>query len=158
MESGHSEAHHLDCINSMCRLCGNKTKRNVKELGRKVTQCVEFEVDISNYFSITLGHDIEGVHSPFLCLLCTTKLRNLRRGQKTQVTIHHLSEDIDLCKHIWIPYEQTMSLQDCSTCSHYQTLSKGGRPKNAQSFNLATPVYNTDVVSLVKHTFGLCLC
>lgn len=123
MENEHSFPRHLEAVNSLCRLCGRRSRRAVKDKNKPVYLCTKYTSFFSCY-NIDVLNDQEGKHSKTICFMCHTKLVRLSKQVE-----HKSSTDIHkTCADLWVAFDETLSVDDCQTCSHFKQQSKGGRP------------------------------
>ena len=127
----HTEQFHLYRLNSLCRICGGRSqKKQQKQAKESPIQCRNYAEDLKNVLGVVVSQDTDGtVCSSTMCSKCYFTLKNLKRkacsSGKTKGRAVSL---LQKSKFIWTRYNGSLSAQDCSVCSQFLHMSRGGRP------------------------------
>ena len=127
----HTEQFHLYRLNSLCRICGSRSqKKQQKQAKESPMQCRNYAEDLKNVLGVVVSQDTDGtVCSSTMCSKCYFTLKKLKRkacssGKTKERAVSLLQKS----KFIWTRYNGSLSAQDCSVCSQFLYLSRGGRP------------------------------
>ena len=123
----HSEIVHFERLNSLCRICGCRSKRQ-KDI-RKPKLCKNYKDELEQFHGITVSSDTDGVYySSTLCTKCYTSLTRLKSSKSpSDRTLQSSREMIEKCKHMWTSFNPAVSVTDCTVCSVFTKQSGGGR-------------------------------
>ena len=125
----HSLSEHLQRVNSLCRLCGARTKRRMKDKNIAMKSCAQYASAIYVFHNVNVLEDQEGKHSTTMCVKCYTRLMRLKRSsQPSTGTEDNASKHSQKSEHIWCEFDPSVFLDQCVVCSHFELQSKGGRP------------------------------
>lgn len=102
-----NDSFHLKALNNLCRVCGNKLKKQKK-------QKTSFQKLIQECFAYDVVGEDPNVFPCWFCHNCHTKMKNIRKGRKS---------DLHLAK--W--YSHSIN---CKSCLMYEKIQKGGRMAN----------------------------
>ena len=115
---------HFEALKNLCRVCGDKLKKQKKETE-------SFETLIKESFNHNVIGENPSIFPSFFCHNCHTKMQNIKKGKKC---------DLHLAK--WYPHTSI----NCKSCLIYEKIQRGGRrsskswrpgrPKSAANFSL----------------------
>lgn len=128
----HSLSKHVQDLNSLCRLCGKRSKRWVKDRKKQVTTCLSVASDLAKFYQLNVSEDRDGVHSKTVCVRCTWRLEQLNARPYTPAAITIVTKEIENASHLWCEYDPHVPVDQCPSCAQYQRQSKGGRPAKKQ--------------------------
>ena len=117
-EDDHSLSEHARRINSLCRLCGERVKRGVKDRNRsKGTLCTQYSDEILSIFGINVVEDTDHKHSSFLCKKCQCRLVNFKNRKKScEKAVETALDSFEKACGIWTHYDESVSTGQCQ-CS-----------------------------------------
>ena len=131
MESGfsadHSLTEHARRTNSLCRLCGERVKRGVKDRNRsKGTLCTQYSDEILSIFGINVVEDTDHKHSSFLCKKCQCRLVNFKnRNNSCEKAVETALDSFEKACGIWPHYDESVSTGQCQPVSVKRSVSTG---------------------------------
>lgn len=114
---------HINRVNSLCRLCSERTSRQVKDKYIPLKLCSIYAKDISQVYGIDVSKDEAGKHSIHFCVRCYRKL--MKKVKKTRPD--SASENLNK-SFVWCHFDETLGINQCLACSHFERQCKGGRP------------------------------
>ena len=130
---------HLNRLNKLCRVCGERSQKDTSKRKQKVSRsvnnaflCERHKKDILLFCRIDIDKDIEGAHSTTMCHKCYMRILHFKtRGVVTVAPIKRMEASIDSCNNLWSGFDKNASIDECLTCSQFLEQSKGllGRKK-----------------------------
>ncbi|GFO14648.1 hypothetical protein PoB_004115300 [Plakobranchus ocellatus] len=122
-KSPHSLTDHMACVDKMCRICANKVQNNNSS---KKFLCVSYSSDILLYFNIDTSNDTI-CFSKYMCSKCYSRLCNIKRRPDLPNTLLAAREVGERGKDVWVPFDKNIDPSECSVCTKYSALRKGGQ-------------------------------
>ncbi|GFO07616.1 hypothetical protein PoB_003412100 [Plakobranchus ocellatus] len=122
-KSPHSLTDHMACADKMCRICANKVQTNKSS---KKFLCVSYSSDILLYFNIDTSNDTI-CFSKYMCAKCYSRLCNIKRRPDLPNTLLAAREVGERGKDVWVPFDKNIDPSECSVCTKYCALRKGGK-------------------------------
>ena len=102
-ETDHSLSEHLQRVNALCRLCGERARRRVKDKDSSICKCY------------------------------TRLNRLKHSAQPSTATLEAALEQIRRASSTWSYFDSTLlAVDQCVTCKHFEQQRKGGRPFNTK--------------------------
>ena len=135
MESQHSLSEHQYRLNTLCRLCGERTKRGKDVRTKLVVLCTEFSSVLLENNIIDTSSDVDNTLSKQICTKCYTLMKTARLHRVSQTQAKSLSARVEFTSTIWTTFDSSISLEACNSCSHFDKTSKGGRPQKPKRGN-----------------------
>ena len=148
--SDHTKDLHLQRLNSLCRVCGQRSQK--RKNARKIL-CKLYVSELKTFHDIDISHDDPSEQSETLCKKCYMRLVYLKAP--TNVSSHTLKvakDAIEKSSSIWMAFNPLISRTDCTVCCHFQSQMKGGRPtkpKKGRRGQSHTEHCNNDVSDVV---------
>ena len=128
----HRLTDHVDCVNALCRLCGQKPKRE-KGRNRKDILCAAFVSEIQTVYNVNVLDDEDGKHSKLMCVVCYRTLNILKNNvQPGTERSCNARMKFEAAACLWKRYDDTISAEQCATCAHFLLQRKSGRPPKTQ--------------------------
>ena len=133
-ETDHSLSEHLQRVNALCRLCGEKARRRVKDKDSSIKFCTAYANDVSMFHNLNILDDKDGKHSKILCSKCYTRLNRLKHSaQPSTATLEAALEQIRRASSTWSYFDSTLlAVDQCVTCKYFEQQRKGERPFNTK--------------------------
>ena len=125
----HSEAYHMETVNSLCRICATHALRKKDKKQRKLNaKCINvYRYDLKD-LGFSIDHDGKFIHSSVICCLCESILKNYKKGSVCkETTIRRLSEKWYCSNKVWCPFNGELDINLCPLCKRRTELSEGGR-------------------------------
>ena len=151
--SDHTEDLHLQRLNSLCRVCG---QRSLKRNDARKILCKLYVSELKTFHDIDILHDDPSEKSETLCKKCYMRLVYLK--VPTNVSSHTLKvakDAIEKSNSIWMAFNPLISRTDCTVCCHFQSQMKGGRPNKPKKGRIRqshAEHCNNDVPDVVTDT------
>ena len=83
-------------LNSLCRLCGERTQRVKKDKHQFGKRCSNYSDALSNLFAFDVSLDDAEKHSQHMCQICYWKVTHSKKSP-SQTTINRVKESMDDC-------------------------------------------------------------
>ena len=107
------------------------------------------------YRNINIAEDEDGKHPKGMCNKCYTKLMGCKRLKYESMNngnCQHAARQMESSSALWTHFDSSVLLHQCSSCSHYENQTKGGRPRKSlvQAAKRKVPAvssFSTDVES-----------
>ena len=129
----HSYLNHCEKLNSLCRLCGERVKRQIKDKHMHLKPCFDYAEELLSFYNFDVSRDEAGKHSNVMCRYCYLGLMSCKCKETTMATrIHRAKENLEECNYVWTKFESSTSPDECNVCCHFEKQCKGGRPKKPQ--------------------------
>ncbi|GFN92698.1 hypothetical protein PoB_001920400 [Plakobranchus ocellatus] len=126
-ERAHLQSSHATFTQKLCRICGLRAlTKNQQTTNRKPYKCSSHVKAILQLFHIDVNQD-KDIHSSSLCDSCYFRLINFERKPATEQTLQSALKIVNLNSNIWCAYDENLSSQQCTLCSHYIRLGRAGR-------------------------------
>ena len=130
----HSYSVHCEKVNCMCRICGERVRRQIKDKLTTLKLCATYVKELNIHHGLDTARDKEDEHSKGLCTKCYQRLTACKRASSsaksdTKTASDHAAADIEKAKRVWVKFNPEVSATQCTACSHFDTQCKGGRPK-----------------------------
>ena len=124
----HSESSHNEKLNLLCRICGRRSFKT-KEPRRNAKTCDQYAKKIESVYGLDVKTDTEGVHSKCMCHRCYARMNAVFSSlNPSEKTLESAKKDVMDSNHIWLKFDQSVSVEDCSVCRTYTQFATGGRP------------------------------
>ena len=127
MEETHSEEVHTERLNSLCRVCGGRSKS--KALSSK--SCSLVSTELQTFLSINTSAE-HNSPSQTLCIKCYAKIKQLPVRQ-SETCVQSMKLQIERSTHLWTQFDPNVLISSCSVCAAFLNQSKGGRPKKKRT-------------------------
>ena len=105
MTMDYSEETHLQRLNLICRICGEKTTTKKS----KPVKCDKYVQPIKTHYNIDLLTDRKSAHSTLMCYSCRQRLMRCMQGQPLN---HDLKKDIDTVSVIWSDFDANKQISE----------------------------------------------
>ena len=133
----HSYSVHCEKVNCMCRTCGERVRRQIKDKLKPLKLCATYVKELNIYHGLDTTRDKEDEHPKGMCTKCYQRLVSCKRASNsaksdTKTASDHVAVNIEKAKHVWAKFNPEVSATQCAACSHFDTQCKGGRPKKLQ--------------------------
>ena len=120
----HSFEDHLNRLNKLCRVCGERSKRNATKRKQNAKSgaylCENNKRDILLFCRINIDKDSEGIHSTTMCHKCYMYIANLKsRGVATDAPIKRMEACIHSCIDLWSGFNKYATVDECAPCSQF---------------------------------------
>ena len=124
----HSENCHLERLNALCRICGNRSKKSNTNDPPKL--CRNYADDLKRVHGITVSEHTDGVlYSSTFCSKCYARLQRLKQASSPrQTALNAAKRAIAASTRVWTHYDPSVSILECTVCNNFATQSQGGRP------------------------------
>ena len=126
-DAGHTKMLHLEKLNSMCRICGGRSKKRYDIKAAYV--CHNYKELIQQCYKINVDDDNKLVYSKTLCRCCYSRMKRLQNSTPTTSTIAAIESDIQSSECIWTEFDPSDSVEECTVCFHFQQQGKGKNVK-----------------------------
>ena len=77
VNSEYSEEEHVKRLHCLCRLCGERVKRNIKDTSINVKQVITYAEIVCSLFDVKISENSADKHSKCLCKKCQTNITTL---------------------------------------------------------------------------------
>ena len=127
----HSEAVHTEKLNSLCRICGERSKKTRECRNAKL--CRNYVAEITIYFGIDIADDAaeSTTYSSTFCTKCYSRAIRLKSAETpSEISIQSARKCIQRSKHIWTKFDPSIGVDACSVCCTFEKQKKAGRPLN----------------------------
>ena len=116
-ETDHSLSENLQRVNALCRLCGEKARRRVKDKNSSITFCAAYANDIFMFHNLNILDDKDVKHSKIMCSKCYTRLNRLKHSaQPSTATLEAALEQIRRASSMWSDFDSTLlAVDQCVT-------------------------------------------
>ena len=114
----HSYELHKQRLQSLCRVCGRRKKTNEHR-----TLCRSSAAKILAVYDIDVSHDVVERHSSRICRACFSMMRRICVNPKHVNSKEKVKIENDV-KTIWVDYNDTVDISQCSSCSFWEHASK----------------------------------
>ena len=132
----HTQELHMQRLNSICRVCGDRSKRKYEK--KKGSLCANYAEEIETYYGLAVSEDSRLKFSQTMCRKCYQRLNRMKKSVNKE-TLEHSQADKERSKDIWCEYDPSSDIHSCYVCRHFEQQMKGGysgkcfRVKNAKS-------------------------
>ena len=132
----HTQELHMQRLNSICRVCGDRSKRKYEK--KKGSLCANYAEEIETYYGLAASEDSRLKFSQTMCRKCYQRLKRMKKSVNKE-TLEHSQADKECSKDIWCEYDPSSDVSTCSVCRHFEQQMKGGysgncfRVKNVKS-------------------------
>ena len=119
----HTKELHLKNLHELCRTCGRKSlSRKDKKNNKCYILCEPLKDGIKDGFDVDINGDDRLKHSTTICYSCRAQIKNfaIRKTDTAKAKKNALS-----LQHIWVPFQDGVSIHDCRLCVHYYETTKG---------------------------------
>ena len=126
---------HCEKVNSLCRICAERVKRQIKDKLTPLKLCATYEKELYSYHGLDTAQDEEDKHPKGMCTKCYQRLASCKRAgystnSNSKTASDRAAADIERANNIiWTMFDQAAYVGQCTACSHFDTQCKGGRPK-----------------------------
>lgn len=126
----HTEETHKLKLNSLCRICGERSKKF--RCDKKPLSVNPFAEYLKLSHELDISTDKELQHSKTICRNCYMRLSKLKKNNSSSAKS---TADDDICKSspVWTQFDANLSTMECGVCSHYDSHAKAGRPKKQKA-------------------------
>ena len=118
---------HTECLQSLCRVCGNKLKKS-KDQWKSNYRCEDYREMLREKFDLETEKDDASIHPLRFCNAC------------------YLSTSKTRASLVWEPHGE----ESCKTCSHGMKLKKGGRSPKKGFGGRKTPKQNESASAAIE--------
>ena len=127
METVHTEKRHFERLNSLCRVCGGRSKRCAETT---VKSCALVALELQAFHSIDIALDRRETHSETVCTKCYTRLSKLKySATPSSTTLKNAKAQIERAANLWVEFDASQfPLSGCPVCLQFVNQKKGGRP------------------------------
>ncbi|GFO29212.1 hypothetical protein PoB_005571700 [Plakobranchus ocellatus] len=123
----HLHKNHIDRLHNLCRLCARRClNREQIRKAKKPRNVKLFQKDILILCHVNINNDIEDVHSPSICVKCTTNISNVKNFGSESTLNKLIDSEKDAAK-IWTLFRDSVSEEECKLCSHYNSFNIGAK-------------------------------
>ena len=124
----HSYSVHCEKVNSLCRICGERVKRQIKDKLTPLKLCATYEKELYSYHGLDTAQDEEDKHPKGMCTKCYQRLASCKHAScstnsNSKTASDRAAADIERTNRIWTKFDQAVSVGQCSACSHFDTVS-----------------------------------
>ena len=132
MESATQNSYIVRCekVNSLCRVCGERVKRQVKDKLTSMKLCSNYAKELSIYHATYIDEDKDGQHSTGMCRKRYLRLMSCKHASTSthdfQTTSSHATADIERTKTFWTAFDGMIPACWFAACSHYVSQCEGG--------------------------------
>ena len=127
----HTEELHILRLNSLCRVCGRRSK--VAKMKSPVRLCKNLASELYHFHGIEVSGEANGtVYSNTLCLSCSTRLNKLKNSEtppQAEGLFKAAAKQLEKTKDVWIQFNSKVEVSDCSVCHTFAEQNKSGRPR-----------------------------
>ena len=127
----HTLESHLDNVNKLCRVCGNRAKKKKKKYNDRreaAKKCKNYGAQILHFYGIFIETDNPLIHSTKICKLCYRRFRNYLKEQSiSQHLLTTFSDRVTSSRFLWQMFDENVDEDSCSVCSHCKEQNKGGQ-------------------------------
>ena len=133
---------HTFRLHSLCRLCGERVKRKLKDKFVTPKLYAKYVKDILSCFEVDVQEDSEHKHPRSVCQKCYRRVINRKtRPNLDSQAAENATKIAQRASSVWTDYDPTATITECTVCSHFHSTGKGGRPqkvnKQVQKRNLS---------------------
>ena len=128
MEARHTVEVHSARLNSICRVCGRRSRS--KSLSSKSTALVSSELQV--YLNIDRSSEQKDAHSQTVCIKCYAKLKKLP-ARPSETCVQNFTRQVERSAHMWGQFDPSLSTSSCPVCSTFLLQTRGGRPRKQRS-------------------------
>ena len=124
----HTDILHYERLNSLCRICGGRSKR---QRDPNPLLCKNYVFELAKCHGIHISDETNGtLYSSTFCTKCYTRLARLKNTPcPSQRCLQSANDRIENAKRLWTPFDSTvLEVADCAVCCQFIEQSKGGRP------------------------------
>ena len=134
-EADHNFADHIKPAENLCRVCENKLR---KRSAKKNFKCENYSADFF-FFNVDISKDTD-TFGTLMCNCCYRRISNIKARLNLPSTLETARRQGEEGKKVWGNYSERLNASQCTVCSQYQKLAKGGkfidgRKKKIQSSN-----------------------
>ena len=142
-EAEHSLSEHTFHLHSLCRLCGERVKRKVKDKFLTTKLCAKYVKDILSCFEVDVQEDSEHKHPRSVCQKCYRRLINRKtRPNLDSQAAENATKIAHRVSFVWTDYNPCATITECTVCSHFHSTGKGGRPQKVNKHEYVTAFSN----------------
>lgn len=125
MASHHSEHLHTHRLNSLCRICGGRSKTQQKQRPDGLSEKYTFV--LHDFFGLIISPDTNGtVSSNTICSKCRRRLDRMQSADvPSQSNLSTVRSQLEDSNKIWTRYNPSVSEADCSVCQAFFGTLKG---------------------------------
>lgn len=146
----HSYSFHLDCLNKLCRTCGERCfKAKVK--GQKTFLCENFKKDLLLYYRINIDTDSTDGHPKQLCSKCAKKIYALRT-KVSDARLASAAKCVEDSTSIWISFDAKLNTYECSVCKKFLKQSAGCIKQKPEAHTSDNTTGNTTICTELAQT------
>ena len=104
----HRDLLHCERLNSLCRICGERSKRG-SDL-KLVKLCRNFVSEVARYYGLHISDETNGtLYSTTFCSKCYIRLVKLNNSNHPSERILRSAKDqIDYANRVWTPFDSTV--------------------------------------------------
>ena len=126
----HSYSLHMELLNSLCRLCAQRVKRQIKDKDRKLKLCKAFQHELLTNHNIDIAKDQLSKHPESMCDRCHRRIMKCNPDlAQSSTTIDNAVSSVKSADKIWVAFDSSVSsTSECFVCSHFELQAKAGRP------------------------------
>ena len=120
VEQIHTDIFHYERLNSLCRICGERSKRSRDSMPAK--QCKNYGQELARCYGLHISDETNGtLYSSTFCLKCYVRLAKLRNSaQPSEGILKTAKYQIENAKSVWTPFDSTVEVADCVVCSKFE--------------------------------------
>ena len=142
-EAEHSLSKHTFRLHTLCRLCGERVKRKVKDKFETPKLCAKYVKDILSCFEVDVQEDSEHKHPRSACPKCYRRLINRKtRPNLDSQAAENATKIAHRASFVWTDYNPCATITECTVCSHFHSTGKGGRPQKVNKHEYVTAFRN----------------
>ena len=112
----HTFEDHVEKLNNLCRICGDRTVTNSKSQktgpnAKRQYRACDYSKRILLVFRTNVLNDSRDQHSENFCRKCFAKMR--RCDSVGEATIEQYCKTAELSAHLWVKYNSNSTQSDC---------------------------------------------
>ena len=124
----HTDLLHCERLNSLCRICGERSKRRSGLKPFKL--CRNYVSELARYYGLHISDETNGTsYSSTFCSRRYIRLVKLNNStHPSEGVLKSANDQIEYANRVWTPLDSTVEVADYSVCCKFARQSKGGRP------------------------------
>ena len=128
----HTDFLHRKRLNSLCRICGGRSKSKRVSDSKPTKLCVNYVSELAKCYGLNISDETNGtLYSSTFCSKCYIRLLVCKKSahpteetSSFKLTKHQL----EYANEVWTPFDSTVEVADCSVCCLFAAQSKAGMP------------------------------
>ena len=115
----HTDLLHCEKLFSLCRICGERSKRR-SDL-KPVKLCRNYVSELARYYGLHISDETNGTfYSSTFCSKCYIRLVKLNNStHPSEGVLKSTKNQLEYANRVWTPFDSTVEVADCSVCCKF---------------------------------------